>query len=120
MAFHADQISLYGGTIKLSDAGILESAIELPRAAFYGLFLHAFPFEIAVVYLFHIVNNHPFLDGYKRTGAVAALVFLDWNNVEFGCQVGELADLTLAVATGCRTKKEIADFFQDRSYWKAT
>jgi death-on-curing protein len=120
LEIHADQIFHYGGTIELRDAGILESAIEQPRATFGGQFLHAFPFEMAAAYLVHIVNNHPFVDGNKRTGTVAALVFLDWNNIDFNCREGELADLTLSVATGNRTKKEIAAFFQERSSWKST
>ena len=77
---------------ELRDAGILESAIEQPRATFGGQFLHAFPFEMAAAYLFHIVNNHPFVDGNKRTGTVAALVFLDWNNIDFNCHEGELGN----------------------------
>jgi death-on-curing protein len=115
---HADQISLYGGTVEVRDVGILESAIEQPRATFAEQFLHSFPFEMAAAYLFHIVNNHPFVDGNKRTGTVAALVFLDWNDIDFNCREGELADLTLAVATGIRTKKEIAAFFRERSSFK--
>ena len=75
LEIRADQIFHYGGTIELRDAGILESAIEQPRATFGGQFLHAFPFEMAAAYLFHIVNNHPFVDGNKRTGTLAALVF---------------------------------------------
>lgn len=118
LEIHADQISLYGGTVELRDAGILESAIEQPRATFADQFLHEFPWEMAAAYLFHIVNNHPFVDGNKRTGTVAALVFLDWKNVEFNCPEGELAELTLAVATGIRTKNEIAAFFRERSSWK--
>lgn len=120
LEIHSDQILHYGGTVELRDAGILESAIEQPRATFAGEFLHAFPSEMAAAYLFHIVNNHPFVDGNKRTGTVAALVFLDWNNIQFDCREGELADLTLAVATGSRTKKEIASFFAERSSRKAT
>lgn len=69
----------YGGTVELRDAGLLESSIEQPRATFGGQFLHAYPFEMAAAYLFHIVNNHPFVDGNKRTGTVASFVFLDWN-----------------------------------------
>lgn len=37
---------------------------------------------MAAAYLFHIVMNHPFVDGNKRTGTVAALVFLEWNGME--------------------------------------
>jgi len=120
LEIHADQISHYGGTVELRDAGLLESAIEQARVTFGGQFLHAYPFEMAAAYLFHIVNNHPFVDGNKRTGTVASLVFLDWNNIDFNCREGELADLTLSVATGNRTKKEIAAFFQERSSWKST
>ena len=61
LEIHADQISNYGGTIEVRDAGILESAIEQPRATFAGQFLHAFPYEMAAAYLFHIVKNHPFV-----------------------------------------------------------
>ena len=120
LEIHADQIFHYGGTVELRDAGLLESAIEQARVTFGGQFLHAYPFEMAAAYLFHIVNNHPFVDGNKRTGTVASLVFLDWNNIDFKCREGELADLTLSVATGNRTKKEIAAFFQERSSWKST
>jgi|GEM_PF-892114 len=50
LEIHADQIFHYGGTIKLRDAGILESAIEQPRATVGGQFLHAFPFEMAAFF----------------------------------------------------------------------
>lgn len=118
LEMHADQISRYGGTIELRDAGILESAVEQPRSTFSGQFLHSFPFEMAAAYLFHIVNNHPFVDGNKRTGTVAALVFLDWNGVSFDCQSGELSELTLSVATSKRSKSDVADFFRARSNWQ--
>ena len=62
---HIDQITNYGGSIEIRDSGLLESAIEQPRAAFDGDFLHTFPFEMAAAYLFHIVINHPFVDGNK-------------------------------------------------------
>lgn len=47
LEIHADQIFHDGGTVELRDAGILESAIQQPRAKFAGQFLHAFPFEMA-------------------------------------------------------------------------
>lgn len=118
MEIHVDQILLYGGTTELRDTGLLESAIEQARATFSGEYLHAFPFEMAAAYLFHVVNNHPFVDGNKRTGTVAALVFLDWNGYQLDCQIGELAELTLAVATGQRSKLEIAEFFRSNCVLK--
>ena len=109
---HLDQIRRYGGDYALRDAGILESAIAQPQAAFGGQPLHAFPFEMAAAYLYHIVQNHPFVDGNKRTGAVAALLFLDLNGIEIDASKGSLYDLTIAVATGRSGKPEAAQFFQ--------
>ena len=112
---HIDQITNYGGSIEIRDVGLLESAIEQPRATFDGAFLHGFPFEMAAAYLFHIVMNHPFVDGNKRTGTVAALVFLDWNGIVIEGHPGEISDLTIAVASGLASKGELADFFERHS-----
>ena len=74
MQIHINQIANYGGANDIRDANLLESAIEQPRATYDGSYLHTFPFEMAAAYLFHIVMNHPFVDGNKRTGTAAALV----------------------------------------------
>ena len=68
-------------------------------------------FEMAAVYLYHIVQNHPFLDGNKRTGAAAAIVFLALNGVDLKNDEEGLANLTLAVAEGRAGKQDIAAFF---------
>jgi death on curing protein len=112
MQIHVNQIERYGGATDVRDAGLLESAIEQPRASYGGTYLHSFPFEMAAAYLFHVVKNHPFVDGNKRTGTVAALVFLDLNEISIDAIPGELSDLTLAAATGTIGKKEIASFFE--------
>ncbi len=112
---HADQIARYGGEQGVRDMGLLESAVAQPQAAFSGQFLHADLFEMAAAYLFHIVNNHPFLDGNKRAGAVTALTFLDINGVEIEVFKGGIYELTLAVATGQTGKADIAAFFRSRS-----
>lgn len=65
---------------------------------------------MAAAYLYHLVQNHPFLYGNKRTGAVAALVSLDLNRIEIDAPRGSLYDLTMAVATGQASKAEIAEF----------
>ncbi len=103
---------MYGGEHGVRDLGLLESAVAQPRATFGGNFLHKDLFEMAAAYLFHIVQNHPFLDGNKRTGAVAALVFLDFNSIEINVPEGSLYDLTISVVTGQTGKPQIADFFR--------
>ena len=88
------------------------TVIAQPRAMFGGEFLHKDLFEMAAAYLFHIVLNHPFLDGNKRTGTVAALVFLDLNGIEIDAPKGSLYDLTMSVATGQTDKAQIAEYFR--------
>lgn len=67
---------------------------------------------MAAAYLFHIVQNHPFVDGNKRTGAVAALVFLDFNGIETEIDDDALVDHVLAVAQGRIAKPEVAAFLR--------
>ena len=73
---HNDQIKQYGGHPGILDIELLKSAIAMPAATFDGNYLHTDIYDMAAAYLFHIVRDHPFIDGNKRTGAVAAVVFL--------------------------------------------
>ena len=110
LEIHRDQIARYGGVSGLRDLNLLKSAVAMPQAAFDGEFLHTDIFEMAAAYLFHIVGNHPFLDGNKRVGAVAFLVFLELNGCEFSAPEAELADIVFALARGEMTKADIAIF----------
>ena len=111
---HHDQIERYGGSDGIRDARLLESAVAAPRATFDGRSLHVDLFSMAAAYLFHITQNHPFVDGNKRTGAVAALVFLALNEVEIQASEEEIEDLVRRVATGKADTDAIAAFL--RSY----
>jgi death-on-curing protein len=112
---HHDQIRRYGGDPGIRDVRLLDSAIAQPRAGYGEQLLHSFPYEMAAAYLFHVVQNHPFVDGNKRTGAVSALLFLDLNNVDFHAPPGSLYELTIAVAQGHREKQEVAEFFESHA-----
>jgi death-on-curing protein len=78
-------------------------------------FFHTFPFEMAAAYLFHIVQNHPFVDGNKRTGAVAALAFLALNDIEVDMPEDVFERFVRAVAKGEIQKPEIAKFLEEHS-----
>jgi death on curing protein len=112
LQIHRSLIERYGGSQGLRDAGLLHSAIAMPQASFGGEFLHKDLFEMAAACLYHIVQNHPFLDGNKRTGAAAAIVFLAINGVEIQNDEEGLVGLTLAVAQGGAGKQEVAAFFR--------
>ena len=76
---HAQQLERYGGADGLRDRGLLESAVATPQPSFGGQFAHEGIHTMAAAYAFHIAQNQPFVDGNKRTGLLAALVFLDIN-----------------------------------------
>ena len=113
LEIHQDQIVRYGGTSGARDMSLLKSALAMPPAAFDGCFLHGDIFEMAAAYLFHIVQNHPFVDGNKRVGAMAAIIFLALNNHEFDAPPGVLAEFVLALARGERTKTDAALFLRE-------
>lgn len=79
---HRLELERFGGSDGIRDLAALESAVGTPQAAFGGAFLHADVFEMSAAYAFHIAQNQPFVDGNKRTGLLAALVFLEWNGYE--------------------------------------
>ncbi len=70
---------------------------------------------MAAAYLFHLVQNHPFIDGNKRVGAVAANVFLFVNVIHFAPSEDEYAAFVLAVASGQIKKPAIAEFLRANS-----
>jgi death-on-curing protein len=82
LEIHDEQIQLYGGSPNIRDVNGLESAVAMPQATFGGEFLHASIPAMAATYLFHICQNHPFIDGNKRTAANAAITFMLMNNWE--------------------------------------
>ena len=109
------QLALYGGTAGLRDPGLLDSALAQPKATFGGQFLHADLFQMAAAYLFHLVQNHAFLDGNKRIATAAALLFLEINDLVVEVPDDALIGLVLETAQGNRSKQEIADFFRQHS-----
>jgi death-on-curing protein len=109
---HLNQIDTYGGSHGIRDIGLLESAIAQPEASFGGQYLHADIFEMAAAYLYHLVMNHPFVDGNKRVGLEAALIFLEINNENLNASDEELVDHVLKTTAGQIGKREIAEFFR--------
>lgn len=112
LRLHRSLIEHYGGDPGLRDAGLLQSAIAVPQSSFDREYLHQDLFEMAAAYLYHIVQNHPFIDGNKRTGAASAIIFLAINGLDIDADEDGLVDVTLAAATGRLGKPEIADFFR--------
>ena len=92
--------------------GLLQSAIAMPPAAAYGQYLHTDLCEMAAAYLFHIAQNHAFVDGNKRVAAVAASVFLQMNDLELTASPNAFEKLVLAIASSEKTKTDATSFFR--------
>ena len=114
LAIHADQVHRYGGGLGVRDLGLLKSAMAMPQASFSGQYLHPTLHEMAAAYLFHLTQNHPFLDGNKRIGLAAAIAFLGLNDTWLESDPAELLEMVLSVARGEIGKPEIAVFLRDR------
>ena len=105
---HADQIHRYGGQEGLRDLPLLESALAQPEASFAGEWLHTNQFEMAAAYAYHLCQNHPFIDGNKRTALAAALVFLELNGIAILDPRGRLKNAMIRIASGKMRKQDLA------------
>ncbi|MBZ5596639.1 MAG: type II toxin-antitoxin system death-on-curing family toxin [Acidobacteriia bacterium] len=112
---HEQQIELYGGSHGVRDLPVLESAVAMPQATFGGEYLHPTIPAMAAAYLFHITQNHAFIDGNKRAGANAAITFLLLNDFEPTFDEDALVELVLGVAQGQISKAGVTEFFAENS-----
>ena len=112
---HADQIRAHGGQHGLRDPGLLESALARPRNAWAyrkgDLDLSA----LAAEYAFGLIKNHPFLDGNKRIGFVAANVFLLLNGLEIEVDEPEAVATILAVADGRLDREDLTSWIRSHA-----
>ncbi len=97
---HQRLIRDHGGEYGLRDPGLLESAVAQPAMTAFGRLLHPTIPDQAGAYLFHLVMGHAFLDGNKRIGLHAALVFLTTNGWTVGGTADDWYHLTMGVADG--------------------
>jgi death-on-curing protein len=92
--------------------GLLQSALAMPSASFGGEYLHPDLAAMGAALLFHLVQNHPFVDGNKRIGAAASRVFILLNDAAFDPPSDEFERLVLEVAAGNASKDEAIAFFR--------
>jgi death on curing protein len=95
---HARLIAETGGLHGVHDLALLESAVARPQASFSGKDLYDGLFAKAAALLESLVNNHPFVDGNKRTGITAVAIFLRMNGFLIKVANKDIEKFTLAVA----------------------
>ncbi len=112
LAIHEDQIRLYGGSYEMRDAGAFDSAINMPKAQFDGHFLHSTIFHMAAAYGFHLCQNHPFIDGNKRTAGMVMFVFLKLNKLEPTATEMEYYTTMMDIACGVMDKASLTEWIR--------
>ncbi len=106
LAIQEELLGRFGGLAGIRDDGLLDSALARPQQ----LFCYENPslFECAAIYTAGIVKNHPFLDGNKRAGFMAAYTFLGANGYSVEAPEEEVVLQTLALAAGEIDEKDYA------------
>ena len=100
LALHTRLLEQFGGSEGLRDRGALESAVAGPQATFGGEDLYPTLSAKAAALVYSLVQNHPFVDGNKRTGHAAMEAFLVLNDYEIAADTDEQEQLILSIATG--------------------
>ena len=103
LLLHRSLIREAGGSEGLRDEGLLESALEAPFQSFGETDVYPSIQQKAARLGFGLIRNHAFIDGNKRIGAHAMLVFLSLYGIELTYTQSELSDLILTVAAGTRS-----------------
>ena len=105
---HARLIEETGGSSGIRDLGLLRSAVSRPQATFAQEELYPNILLKAAALLESLVNNHPFVDGNKRTGITASALFLQANGYKLNASQKELSDFTLSIAKGVKNIESIS------------
>ena len=115
LALHKAQIDQYGGSRGLRERGGLESALARPQMTFGGEDLYPGIADKAAALWHSLVMNHPFIDGNKRIGAMAAELFLGLNGVDLTSTDEQLVETTLATARSEMSAEALAIWNRQRS-----
>jgi death-on-curing protein len=110
LIYHDLQIEEHGGAHGVRGEGAVQSALARPEnLAAYG---EPDLFDLAAAYAHGIVQNHPFVDGNKRTGFVVAVSFLDLNGRALEVDEAEAAVIFLRLAAGELSEPDLAAWFR--------
>jgi death-on-curing protein len=105
-----------GGEHGVRDLGLLESAVARPQSTFDRQELYPDVFEKAAALMESLINNHPFVDGNKRTGIASAVLFLQQNGISFSAKNADLEKFTLRVASSKAGRSEITKWLKSHSH----
>jgi len=109
---HEQLLADHGGASGIRDRGLLNSALARPKQHFSyqeGKDLSS----LGAIYTASIIQNHPFVDGNKRTGFVAGVLFLELNGHTFKASEEDATCAVLALASGAIKEEQYAEFLRE-------
>ncbi len=113
LAVHEMLLAEFGGLCGIRDEGLFESALARPQQVVaYG---SPTLFELASAYVAGLIRNHPFVDGNKRIGFMAAITFLETNGLTFHATEADAVVRTLALAARQLTEEDYAAWLKKHS-----
>ena len=115
---HEKSILDYGGSRGLRDIGLLQSALARPFQTFGGEDLYPTIFEKAAALGESLINNHPFIDGNKRTGMLCMTALLMVNNYTFIASSNEFYNFVINISTGSISFEEIVTWLKTNTQQK--
>jgi len=110
LAIHDRQLVEHGGAEGLRDDALLQSALGRPLNHF--AYESTDVVELAAKYTAGIVQNHPFVDGNKRTGFVVGVLFLELNGYRFTASEEAAAQAVLELAAGTMDERGFCEFLR--------
>ena len=113
LLIHEDQITNYGGEKGLRSKELLDSAINHVLSEFEGQRMYNSLIEIASAYIYHLCQNHCFIDGNKRTALASGLIFLDLNEIEVFDPEEKLYDMMIGITEGKINKSKIQQILSE-------
>lgn len=113
-AMHQESLERFGGSPGIRDAGLLDSALARPQNIL-AYQPEADVFRLAAAYCAGIVKNHPFIDGNKRCGILAANAFLHLYGIRFSPEEPMIVTMVTGLAAGEVTEEAIAEWMRKSS-----
>lgn len=110
---HGALIETSGGSLGIRDEGMLDSALEAPLQTFDGRALFPSILDKATRLAFGLIKNHPFVDGNKRIGTHAMLIFLSLNGVTLSYSDSELINIMFKVASSQAQERDLYQWIED-------
>lgn len=112
LIIHTRVIKEFGGADGIRDRGLVDAAISRPFQTFDGQELYPSAIEKAAAVIESVLNNHPFVDGNKRTGYVLLRLILLNNNLDITATQAEKYDFVIRIANGTDKLEQIKSWLE--------